>query len=325
MTGWGLDFAMPLALALLPLPLAAMMWRRESVETPGGLTIPGSVLNRLQAGDGGVRQMGGARLHAWLAWAAWAALVVALAGPRSVAATPALPASGRDIMFALDLSGSMETQDFTLDGHPASRVDALKRVGAELIRRRAGDRVGLVIFAERAYAAAPLSFDVKMVSQTLSEVQLGLVGHSTAIGEGLGLALKRLSESKAPTRIIILLSDGANDAGTTDPVGVAELARGLGVRIYTIGLGLNDTQNPNGDLDPVDFLALQRLAEIGGGAAFRVRTTDDLAEAAAAIEKLAAGETAAPPAVVRRELWPYPASLAFFACLGMALMRKRPS
>jgi Ca-activated chloride channel family protein len=284
------------------------------------LRIPASVRDRLAAGDG----LGApSRKFAVLAWIAWAALVVALAGPRMVAATPALPASGRDIMLALDLSGSMAIRDFSVDGRKASRIDALKRVGSELIRRRAGDRIGLVIFAEHAFAAAPLSFDVAAVSRTLEEVAIGLVGRSTAIGDGLGLALKRLADSKAPSRIIILLSDGSNNAGSTDPMGVARLAKARGVRLYTIGLGVNDTSAPNDDPDPVDFVTLQRLAEIGGGQAFRVRTTEDLAAAARAIEDLVAGEIPAPPAIVRRELWTWPATLAFLASLGLVMSRRR--
>ncbi|PNG26182.1 VWA domain-containing protein [Methylocella silvestris] len=318
----GFDLAAPLALALLPLPLIALFWRRDRAATAGGLTIPRAIAERLTSGGRVAARPGGSRLGALLAWAAWILVVVALAGPRTVAANPAQPASGRDIIFALDLSGSMAAEDFVLDGHAASRIDALKRVGAALIKRRTGDRVGLVIFAERAYAAAPLSFDVDAVSRTLAEIPLGLVGHSTAIGEGLGLALKRLTESKAPSRIIVLLSDGANDAGTTDPMGVAELAPGLGVKIYTIGLGVVDTQTFNGLGDPVDFLALQRLAEIGGGEAFRVRTTEDLAYASAAIERLVAGEAEASVSVQRRELWPYAAGLSFLACAGLGFLRR---
>jgi Ca-activated chloride channel family protein len=224
-------------------------------------------------------------------------------------------------MLALDLSGSMAETDFSIEGKPASRIDSLKHVGSELIRRRSGDRIGLVIFAEQAFAAAPLSFDVASVSQTLNEAAIGLVGSSTAIGEGLGLALKRLSSSKAASRIIILLSDGANNAGSSDPFAVAELAKSLGVRIYTIGLGVNDTSDAVRDPEAVDFIALQRLAEIGGGAAFRARTTEDLDDAARAIEKLIASDILAPPAVIRGDLWAYPATLAFLASLAMAMAR----
>jgi Ca-activated chloride channel family protein len=316
----GFDFSMPLALVLLPLPLLIAMARRGRPAPQGALRIPTAIRDRMKAGEAGGAPQRHARL---LAWIAWAALVVALAGPRTVAATPALPASGRDIMLALDLSGSMVTRDFAIHGKPVSRIDALKSVGADLIRRRAGDRIGLVIFAEHAYAAAPLSFDVEAVSQTLEEMTIGLVGRSTAIGDGLGLALKRLTESKAPSRIIILLSDGSNNAGSTDPMGVARLARQEGVRLYTIGLGVNDTTMPNDDPDPVDFGALKELAEVGNGEAFRVRTTEDLAEATRAIEQLVVGPSPAPPAVVRRDLWAYPATLTLLASIGIFLSRRR--
>ncbi|MGO9674385.1 MAG: VWA domain-containing protein [Methylocella sp.] len=319
MNGW--SFALPAALTLLPAPILAALARPARQTSPSGLRIPASIRDRFLArGNSGIRRTGAPTL----AWFAWICLVVALAGPRVVAANPALPASGRDIMFALDLSGSMTIPDFTLDGVAASRLDALKRAGSELIRRREGDRIGVVIFADTAFAAAPLSFDVSAVGQTLNEMEIGLVGRSTAIGEGLGLALKRLAESKAPTRIIILLSDGANDAGSSDPGAVAALAKSLGVKIFTIGLGANDSLSAPDDPDAVDFVALQKLAEITGAAAFRAHTTDELAVAAHAIEALAAGPALAPPTVIYRDLWSYPAALAFAACFAIALSQRAP-
>ena len=319
MNGW--DFAWPLALALLPVPLAMWWVPSRRILPAGALRIPAAFGDRLaRAESAGLRGAG----RNWLAVAAWLALVVALAGPRVVAVTPGQPVSGRDIMLALDLSGSMLKQDFKIDGKPAGRIDALKHVGTELIRRRAGDRIGLVIFAEAAFAASPLSFDVTAVSRTLEEASIGLVGRSTAIGDGLGLALKRLSESSAAARIIILLSDGANNAGSTDPAGVAELAKTMGVRLYTIGLGINDTTSGGDDPDAVDFVALRQLAEIGGGQAFRVHTTAELDDAARTIEALVAGQTLAPPAVVRRELWVWPAGLALLALLALAFARRGP-
>lgn len=311
----GFAFSLPYALLLLPLPLLMLLAPPATHPATGALLVPDSLLHQrgAAAGQGGRRLRSGA-----LAWIAWAALVMALAGPRMVAPSPALPGSGRDIIFALDLSGSMATKDFELDGVPAARIDVLKHVGGELIRRRAGDRIGLVIFAERAFAAAPLSYDVEAVGRTLEEATIGLVGRSTAIGEGLGLALKRLSESAAPTKIIILLSDGANNAGTTDPVGVAQLAKEMGVKLFTIGLGVIDTSEEVPDADAVDFEALKHLAEIGGGSAFRARTTAELDAAAHMIEQLAAGDSLAPPSLFWRELWMWPALLALVAALARA-------
>lgn len=319
MTSW--DFASPLALALAPAPLLAAWVLPARQCASNGLLIPSGLRDRFSA-------RGGESLRAphalALAWLAWLSVLVALATPRIAAATPALFASGRDIMLALDLSGSMTKTDFLLDGVAASRLAVLKRVGSELIRRRANDRIGLVIFAENAFTAAPLSFDVEAVSRTLVEMEIGLVGRSTAIGEGLGLALKRLADSKAPTRVIILLSDGANNAGSSEPAAVAALAKQLGVKIFTIGLGVNDTSNNSDDPDAVDFLALKRIAEITDGAAFRARTTGELDAASRAIESLAGGETLAPPTIIYRELWPYPAALAFIANLALAFARRAP-
>ena len=318
----GFDFGTPWALLLLPLPLLVALWRRGGTTRAIGLRISSAMHKRL-GGEATVRRP--PSRSALLRWLSWALIVVALADPRKVAATPALPATGRDIMFTLDLSGSMIAEDMLSGGKPITRIALLKKVGAELIRRRAGDRVGLVIFAEHALAAAPLSFDADGVARVLDHTEIGLVGRSTAMGDGLGLAVKRLSESKAPTRIIILLSDGSNNAGSMDPEGVAKLARSLGIRIYTIGFGPNETTTPDDDPDSVDYVALQKFAKDGGGEAFRVRNGEDFADAAAKIEKLIAGETLAPPAVIHRTFWPYPAAVAMAGAFFMVASRRRRS
>jgi Ca-activated chloride channel family protein len=316
----GFDLGTPWALLLLPLPALVALWRRGGATTSMGLRMSSDVRARLGADVTTRRPPTRAAL---LRWCAWVLIVVALADPRRVAATPALPATGRDIEFALDLSGSMIANDMLAGGKPITRIELLKKVGGELIRRRSGDRVGLVIFAERALAAAPLSFDADGVARVLNHTEIGLVGRSTAIGDGLGLAVKRLSESKAPTRVVILLSDGSNNAGSMDPEGVVQLARSLGIRIYTIGFGPTETTTPDDDPDSVDFVALQRYAKDGGGEAFRVRNGEDFNDAARKIEKLIAGETLAPPAVLHHEFWPYPAAFAMASAFAMVATRRR--
>jgi len=313
----GVELAAPLALALLPLPLLLRLLLGVGAASTGGLPLPATIRDRLGAGA-----FAGAPRLSWRALVsslAWISLALALAGPRVANAVAALPAAGRDIMLALDLSGSMTKTDFEQSGVAASRLAILKHVGSELIHRRAGDRVGLVVFAETAFAAAPLSFDLHAVSATLAEMEIGLVGRSTAIGEGLGLAVKRLSDSTAPSRLVILLSDGANNAGSSEPAAVAELARDMGVKIFTIGLGVDDTATKPDDPDAVDFVALRHIAEIGGGAAFRARTGAELDAAARAIEALVAGPAPAPPRVIFHELWIYPGALALIACAALAL------
>jgi Ca-activated chloride channel family protein len=311
----GLELATPLALALLPAPL---LLRALGVGAPSnGLLLPATIRDRF--GGGGAAN---AARRCWRRIAgglAWIALVLALSGPRMADAVAALPAAGRDIMLALDLSGSMTKTDFSIDGAQVSRLAVLKHFGSQLIRRRAGDRVGLVVFAETAFAAAPLSFDIGAVAATLEETEIGLVGRSTAIGEGLGLALKRLADSTAPSRLVILLSDGSNNAGASEPAAVAELARAMGVTIYTIGLGVDDAATGPDDADAVDFETLTHIAAIGGGAAFRARTGEELDSAVRAIEALATGPAPAPPRVIFHELWVYPGALALIACAALAL------
>ena len=308
------DFASPLALLLLPLPLlAARLMPAEREGGSGALRVPPSLVGAAERAES-VAARGRRRL--WLTGTLWAALVVALAGPRLVLPATALPASAREIVLTLDLSGSMERKDFSLDGETVSRLAAVKRVGADFIRRRAGDRIGLVAFADQAYVAAAPSFDTASVARTLEEATIGLVGRSTGIGDGLGLALKRLAPAQVadaegggppPSRdkVVVLLSDGANNAGQTAPKEVAELAKDLGVRVYTIALGPIDmADNPNNEQDVVDVETLRAMAEASGGRAFRVKTTDDLENVAAAIDELEGGRAKAPPLPLRRDLWP---------------------
>ena len=322
------DLATPLALLLLPLPLlAARLLPAEGEGGSGALRVPASLVPEAAAA-GGLGARG--RRRAWIVWTLWIALVAALSGPRLVLPALALPASGREIMLAMDLSGSMERRDFALDGETVSRLQAVKRVGADFIRRRAGDRIGLVIFADQAFVAAGLTFDTASVARALEEATIGLVGRSTGIGDGLGLALRRLDVREpgtAPTegaggRVVILLSDGANNAGQTTPRDVAALARDLGIRVHTIALGPRDLANANGEQDVVDTETLRAMAETSGGRAFRVRTTDDLVAVADAIDALEGGRAKAPPLPLRRDLWPWPAGLAL-ACAGLLLATRR--
>jgi len=314
------DLAAPMVFILLPLPLLASRLLPPAHFETGALHVPASIAARLQPAQMSLSSYARRTLPPWLTWFG---VVVALADPRMALSTQALPISGREIVLALDLSGSMTRTDFTIDAKPARRIDAMKQVAKDFIRRRIGDRIGLVVFAEQAYVAAPPSFDLAAVSQVLDEVEVGLVGRSTAIGDGLGLALKRLSESKAPSRVVILLSDGANNAGTAYPLPVGRLAKSLGIRVHTIALGLHDLNNPEGDLDAVDTDTLKAVAEESGGTAFRVRSTEDLERVSRSIEELETGRDLRPATIVRRDLWMYPAGLAFFAATASLLLSRR--
>jgi Ca-activated chloride channel family protein len=322
------DLASPYALLLLLLPLlAARLMPAERVGSSGALRVPASLVAHAARGDS-VAARG--RGRALLVWTLWTALVVALSGPRLVLPATALPASGREIMLVMDLSGSMERRDFDLDGQTVTRLTAVKRVGTDFIRRRAGDRIGLVIFANESYVAASPSFDTATVARALDDATIGLVGRSTGIGDGLGLALKRLNPAApeaegippASAKVVILMTDGANNAGQTTPRDVAGLAKELGVRVHTIALGPRDLSNADGEQDVVDTETLREIADLTGGRMFRVKTTDDLIAMADAIDSIEGGRAKAPPVPLRKDLWPWPAALAFLAAAGLLAARR---
>ncbi len=253
----------------------------------------------------------------------WLALVVALAGPRIVTPSLATPVSGREIMIALDLSGSMITKDFELDGEKAQRVDVVKRVASAFARRRKGDRLALVLFGSDAYFATPQTYDVEAVASAIEEATIGISGRATGISGALGLALKRLGESDAASKVLILLSDGVNNSGAVKPRDAAQLAKDLDVRVHTIALGPDDLEEgASAQKGGVDSETLRAIARISGGTAFRVKTTVDLENVAREIDRLEGSDRVGPTAEFYRDLWIWPALLAFLAALGVLFDRR---
>ena len=218
-----------------------------------------------------------------LATAVWLLLVVAAARPQWIGDPIELPVSGRDLMLAVDLSGSMEARDFELNGEAVDRLTATKAVAGEFIQRREGDRLGLILFGENAYLQTPLTFDRATVHTLLMESAIGLAGKKTAIGDAIGLAVKRLQESSGESRVLVLLTDGANTAGEVSPLKAAELAANTGLKIYTIGVGADEIivrsllghrrVNPSQDLDEE---TLRAIAAKTDARYFRARSTDEL-------------------------------------------------
>ncbi|MEM7508682.1 MAG: VWA domain-containing protein [Pseudomonadota bacterium] len=311
-----LDFADPLFLLLLPVPLLVLYLRRRARLAGAALAVPEGVGARL----GLASARGGAGMgQRMLPILIWICLVTALAGPRLAVANPALPVSGRDLVLALDLSGSMIREDFELDGRQIQRLDAVKHAATQFVRARAGDRVALVIFASRAYFATPQTFDVEAVARAVEGASIGISGRATGISEGLGLALKRLAASQAASKVVVLLSDGVNNSGPVKPREAAQLAARQGVRVHTIAMGPRDLSNAEGERDAVDAETLQAIADLSGGASFRVRTTQDLLAVGEAINALEATPADGPSAIVRRQLWTWPAMLGFLLTLGLVV------
>ena len=313
------DFATPLAFALLPLPFLARAILPPQSVGDGAIYLPG----RIAAAAAPSHTASPAhKARVALLALIWLGLVCALAGPQRLVPTRDLTASGRDIILTLDMSGSMLTEDFDLDGVKISRLAAVKRVAERFAEERGGDRIGLVLFADRAYVAAPPTYDLASVSRAIIEASIGIAGRSTAISDGLGLALKRISASEAQTRVIVLLSDGRDTSHRLDAVQVARLAAEHGVRIHTIALGPEDLETRPASRDAVDTVTLRAIAEASGGKSYRVRGMNDLVAMAADLDQLEPNPSARPPVIIPQPVWIWPALLMLGAALAFGLIRR---
>ncbi|WP_024279873.1 VWA domain-containing protein [Xanthobacter sp. 126] len=310
-----MSLAFPLVLLLLPLPWLVRYVLAARAPAMASLAVDATAF--ASAALSGLRHDPVAAL---LRAGVWIALVLALAGPR-VATPVSLPtASGREIILALDLSGSMAKTDFVLDGRPLSRLDAVKAVAARFIAGRQGDRIGLVVFGDRAYVAQPPTFDVASTARAVDTLQIGISGLSTAISEGLGLAVRRLSRSDGRSKAVILLSDGIDTSGKVQASDAAQLAARHGIRVHTIALGPEDLESQPGASDAVDVAGLRATAAAGGGASFRVRTLDDLVDVAATLDRLEPNPMRRPPTLYWRSLWMWPAAAALVLAALLALL-----
>jgi Ca-activated chloride channel homolog len=247
----------------------------------------------------------------------WTFIVFALAGPRWVGEPIPLAREGRNIMMVLDLSGSMELNDMLLNGQPVSRLTVVKRAAEEFVRARVGDRIGLILFGSQAYLQTPLTFDRHSVLMRLEDATVGLAGKTTSIGDALGLAVKRLQDVPPASRVIILLTDGANNSGVLNPLKAAELAKQDNTKVYTIGLGSEaELQVPN---DPffsfnagadLDEKTLQEIANLTSGRYFRATDTQSLEAIYNKINKLETTSQEQVTARPKKEYYPWPLSVA---------------
>ncbi len=284
-----IELAWPWILAALPLPLLALLLPAATEVAPPALRFP--FFNEMRATLGNSRSHH-PRLRLGVAALAWLLLVVAAARPQSVGQTVHLPVTGRSIMLAVDLSGSMQTSDMVSGSHAVSRLAAVKAVAGEFIKHRAGDRLGLILFGDEAYLQVPLTLDRNTVGTLLGEAQIGLAGQQTAIGDAIGLAIKRLRDEPIKNRVLILLTDGASNAGNVDPLKAADLAAREGVRIYTIGVGADEMwvqgsfgmpQLVHGDLDED---TLKAIAQKTGGRYFRAADVAALTQIYGLLDKI---------------------------------------
>jgi Ca-activated chloride channel family protein len=260
----------------------------------------------------------------WLAVFAWVLLVTANARPQWLGDPIEQAVSGRDLMLAVDLSGSMEIADFKLGNQQVDRLTATKAVAGEFIERRVGDRLGLILFGDHAYLQAPLTFDRKTVHTLLDESAIGLAGEKTAIGDAIGLAVKRLRDNPENQRVLILLSDGANTAGVVTPLQAADLAEKEKLKIYSIGVGADEMLvrdffgtrrvNPSADLDETTMRA---LADKTGGRYFRARDTAELTQIYQLLDELEPAVKELRSYRPREELFPWFLGFALLIAAGL--------
>ncbi len=224
----------------------------------------------------------------------WTLLAVAAARPQWLGEPIEIPVEGRNLMLAVDVSGSMQEKDMVLDGKHQDRLTIVKNIVAQFIEKRVGDRVGLILFGDNAYIQAPLSFDRKTVNTLVDESEIGIAGKKTAIGDAIGLAVKRLRAIDSEDKVLVLLTDGENTAGSVDPEQAGKIAADVGLKIYTIGVGADEAYrrsffgrteryNPSAGLDEK---TLQQIASVTGAKYFRARSTKALDQIYQEIDKL---------------------------------------
>lgn len=287
------SFAHPAFLfGLLLLPLLALL-RGHFGDAPAihfsSLTLIASFGAKRRSHSGAVAMS--------LIYVAMALLMIALARPRLGNTLEHINASGVDIMLAIDVSGSMSTKDYNIGHEPASRLEAVKRVTEQFINGRPNDRIGIVAFASRPYLVSPITLDHDWLIQNLDRVEIGAIEDGTAIGSALVSAASRLKNKEAKSKLIVLLTDGANNAGKVMPLTAAEAAKALGIRIYTIGAGSNGpVRMPMKDrfgrtvyqdvVFSFDEKLLQEIAKIGDGKYFRAADVASLDKTFQAIDRL---------------------------------------
>lgn len=285
-----LEFSWSWVFWILPLPLLVrFLLPRAPAQNTSALRVP--FFNGLQTGLTS-NKPSRSILRFTFAIIAWLFLVAAAARPQQIGETISLPITGRSLMMAVDISGSMQIQDMVISKQRVDRLTAVKAVAGDFISKREGDRIGLILFGTQAYLQAPLTFDRKTVQILLGEAALGLAGRDTAIGDAIGLAVKRLRKEPEKNRVLILLTDGANTAGNVEPLKAADLAAQENVRIYTIGVGSEDglVQTPfglqrsrGGDLDEE---TLKSISEKTKGQFFRARNVESLLKIYAELDEI---------------------------------------
>ena len=321
-----INFEWPWLLLALPLPLLVYLLPSKQRSQTSALRVP-VVFN---AQNEQQQHSSNSKLPLVLLTCVWLLLVLAASRPQWLGDAVNIPTQGREMMIAVDLSGSMQVEDMVINNRAVDRLTMVKKVLGEFIERRVGDRLGLILFGDDAYMQTPMTFDRQTVLQMLDESVLGLVGQKTAIGDAIGLAVKRFDEKKESNRVLLLLTDGQNTAGKLQPEQALELAVAKDVTIYTIGIGADEMLqqsffgtrkvNPSADLDE---RGLTNIAKQTGGRYFRARDTQAMADIYQLLDQLEPVDQEQQQMRPLSALFYWPLSLAFILALTYLCYQSR--
>jgi len=323
-----INFELPWLFLALPLPLIIYWLPAKSNNSLTALKIP-QLVSGINTSEQITQK---SKLPLIILSLVWTLLVIASTQPQWLGEAVDIPTEGREMMIAVDLSGSMQIEDMVINGRSADRLEMLKVVLGSFIERRVGDRLGLILFADDAYMQTPMTYDRKTVKQMLDESVLGLVGKKTAIGDAIALAAKRFDNKKQSNRVLLLLTDGQNTAGKITPDEALELAVAKKITIYTIGIGAdsmvqkslfgNRRINPSSELDET---SLQKIASDTQGRYFRARDSQGMQEIYQLLDELEPVEQEQQQMRPLTSLFQWPLAAAFILSILYLLWLTKPN
>lgn len=272
-----MTFTWPFVFLLLPLPFLVYRFLQPAKQQITPLYMPQLAEHAFNDLEG---QPSSNRLKGFFLIGFWLSFITALANPVHYGDPVALPATGRDLMLAVDISGSMQERDMVIQGRRVDRLTATKAVVDEFLSKRQGDRIGLILYGGSAHIQAPLTYDIQTVKTFLNEAQIGFAGDGTAIGDAIGLGIQKLKDQPENHRVMILLSDGVNNTGAVTPDEAASFAQKTHIKIYTIALGHPRSRYP------LDEKTLADIAKTTNASFFRARNSQELLEIYDIINKM---------------------------------------
>lgn len=321
------NFAWPWLFAVLPLPLLLRWLVPAAKQDSTALNI--TFLDELAS-------LSGQHSYSSQSWwpkaipliFIWCLLVIAVARPQWIGDTVPIKPTGRDLLVAVDTSGSMQENDMQWQGKNVDRLTLIKKLFGPFIENRTGDRVGLILFGSNAYLQSPLTFDRKTVKTWLDESMISIAGTQTAIGAAIALGVKRLYNQSKNSRVLVLITDGSNNAGNISPEEATKLATQAKVKVYTIGIGSDkmirygfSSQSASADLDES---ALKQIAEQTGGQYFRARSEADLLQISATLDKLEPVNQAVDQTRYIQEYYYWPLFIAVLLSMLLAITKVYP-